>query len=497
MDTGRRGSITRPQASSKHPTRSRFAIGAAPCYAVGAVKIPWPKGYLVALVTGASAACGHSSTAPPPPAHGDGGAAISDARPVELQARPLGLADFTAWQWRERPGQPAFRTARKAEDRGDWAAVVTACTEALAADPAHLEAAWLLAVALGKTGKLDQVTTPLALAGAGDFGKWALASLEQPGLQPYLATAAGQAWRRRVEQDRTHFLEAINHGLVVIAKGDLFAIYEQRWYRLTRTYGAVAAAYISGPQLAYITRGKTSHKIAIGSVDLETGITTHPQEVAQEATQIAFVAKPERGFWIGQSHQKPRLLALAASDHQGLFAATRLASRPTGGWLEIYPTGGVRLHRTPVPNISADWDSHGLASAIRIATSNRVVTVPGQIAGDTIAWSPDRNHLAFVAQISDRCTGPTPNIAAYVVDAATGAATELAHATHGLAVDWQGDRHIAIASSEGVEIRELAGPPQALAGAKDLALPRFTALCEVLEPTGDEPAEPDEDPAEN
>ena len=96
--------------------------------------------------------CGHSSATPPPPTRSDAGTHPDDARPAELAARPLGLADFTAWQWRERAGQPAFRIARKAENRDDWAGVVTACSEALAADPTHLEAAWLLAVALGKTG---------------------------------------------------------------------------------------------------------------------------------------------------------------------------------------------------------------------------------------------------------------------------------------------------------------------------------------------------------
>ncbi len=61
-----------------------------------------------------------------------------------------------AFGWRKRGGQPAFRVARKAEDRDDWPRVVDACHEALAADPGHLDAAWLLAVALAKLGKLDR-----------------------------------------------------------------------------------------------------------------------------------------------------------------------------------------------------------------------------------------------------------------------------------------------------------------------------------------------------
>ena len=401
-------------------------------------------------------------------------------RVVPAPGYALGLVDFDAWQWRKRAGMPAFRTARKAEARGDWAAVAVACGEALAADSSNLEAAWLLAVANGKLGKLDAVTAPLALAGAGDFGKWALASLDQPGLQPYLATPAGHAWRQRVEIDRATYLDAVAHGLVVIARGDVFAIHDQRWYRLTRTYGGVVAAYVNGRRLAYVTHGKTSHKLAVGSVDLDTGITTRPQEIAPAATQIAYVTKPEPGFWIGQPSQQPRLLAIAGGNQQGLLAPTKLATRPPGPWLEVYASGGVRLHRTPVPNITADWDDQGLASAIRIAASNRVVTVPGQIAGDTVVWSPDRNHLAFVAQLSDHCDNSKAGVAAYVIDAATGGASELTRATHGLSIDWLDDRNVAIASDEGVTTRGLAGSPRVLAGATNLVRPQFSPRCETM-----------------
>lgn len=456
--------------------------------------IPWPKSYLVALVL---VGCGSKPATEPPP-HRDDAAVPPGNAGIQVAAAPkhaLGLPDFEAWEWRKRAGMPAFRTARKAEARGDWASVASSCAEALAADPGNLEAAWLLAVANGKLGKLDAVTQPLALAGAGDFGKWALASLDQPALQPYLATPAGQAWRQRVELDRATYLEAVSHGLVVIANGDVFVIYDQRWYRLTRTYGGVVGAYVNGRRLAYVTHGKKSRKLAIGSVDLDTGITTRPQPIAVAATQIAYVAKPEPGFWIGQAQQKPRLLAIASGDQQGLLAPTKLATRPSGPWLEVAAGGGVRLHRTPVANITADWDDQGLASAIRIAASNRVVTVPGQIAGDTVVWSPDRNHLAFVAQLSDHCESTKAGVAAYVIDAATGGANELVRAQHGLSIDWLDNRNVAIASDDGVTTRGLAGAPQQLVGATNLVRPRFSPHCESRLPNVDDgsadPAEPD------
>jgi hypothetical protein len=451
------------------------------------VKIP----FTVALLL---AGCGGTSATPPPPHRDDAAIAHPDAKTAQTvtPARPLGLADLGAWQWRSRGGHPAFRTARKAEARGDWGGVVTACTQALAADPTNLEAAWLLAVGNAKLGKLDAVTAPLQLAGAGDFAKWALASLDQPGLQPYLATPAGQAWQRRVQADRGPFLAALSRGLIVIAKGDLYAVADQRWYRLTRTYGGVVAAFQAGHVLAYITRGKTSHKLAVGSVDLATGMTTHSQELSPVATQLA-ATKDGSGIWIGQQGQKPRVLSLAAGEHQGLLVATKL-SRPAGAWLELHASGGVRLHRVPA-GISADWDDQGLASAIRIATSNRVVTVPGQIQGDSIVWSPDRNHLALVAQTSDHCDAATPSVTAYAIDTATGATTELARG-HGLAIDWMGNRAVAIAGDDGVNVRELGGATTPLIGATNLVHPRFAPKCEAL-PTEEAPTETDEEPAEN
>ncbi|HET9988325.1 MAG TPA: hypothetical protein VFQ65_07390 [Kofleriaceae bacterium] len=455
------------------------------------MKIP----FTVALLL---AGCGGTSATPPPPHRDDAAIARPDAaQGAVTPARPLGLPDLAAWQWRSRAGHPAFRTARKAESHDDWAGVVAACTQALAADPTNLEAAWLLAVGDAKLGKLDAVTAPLQLAGAGDFGKWALASLDQPGLQPYLATPAGQAWQRRVEADRGPFLTALARGLIVIAKGDLYAVADQRWYRLTRTYGGVVAAFapVNGHVLAYVTRGKTSHKLAVGSVDLATGMTTRSQELAPVATQLA-ATRDGAGIWIGQQGGKPRVLSLAGDEHRGLLVPTKLA-RPAGAWLELYASGGVRLHRVPA-GVSADWDDQGLASAIRIATSNRVVTVPGQIQGDSIVWSPDRNHLALVAQTSDHCDAATPSVTAYAIDTATGAATELSRG-HGLAIDWMGDRAVAIAGDDGVKIRELGGATTPLVGATNLVHPRFAPKCEALptEAPAESPLESDDEPAEN
>src|SRR4029079_12198382 len=112
-------------------------------------------------------------------------------------------------------------------------------------------------------------------------------------------------------------------------------------------------------------------------------------------------------------------------------------ARPAGPWLDVAMKGTARLHALP-PNITADWDDQSLASAVRIGTSNRVVSVPspGLIDGNSAAWSPDRAHLACVAQLDDHCAAGAVNTAAFVADAATGGAKELERAAGGIALMW-------------------------------------------------------------
>ncbi|MGE0869555.1 MAG: hypothetical protein AB7P03_13400 [Kofleriaceae bacterium] len=444
-------------------------------------------------------ACGQK--APPVPERKDGGTARNDdARPaaIELAAQPLGLPEPASFDWRKRDGHAAFRAARKAERRGDWEAVVEACREALAADPGHLDAAWLLAIAQAKLGRLEQVVGPLQLAVSGEPIKWSQASLDHPALQPFLSTPRGQAWRRRIDQDRATFLAMLARAVIVSAGGDLFAYdpEQTRWHRLTRSYGAVLAslAVPSSRMIAYVTRSKTPGKrqLAIGVVDLGRPATTRPVDVGTDGPVfVSFSKATPQGFWIGTGTPRPttktRWRRLDADDAT-LIALPVKSSRPSGPWLEITGTVAQR-HGLPLPAVSADWDDHGLASALRIGSSNRVVSVPspGLIDGNTLAWSPDRSHLAFVADLDDECRAGIVGTAVYVADATTGSATlvhsapvDPAKVDDGLALQWINDRSIAVADRDGVVLIDLTtSAPTRLPGATGLATPRYRARCSV------------------
>ncbi|CAN5739786.1 hypothetical protein BH11MYX3_BH11MYX3_23660 [soil metagenome] len=458
----------------------------------------------LAIVLCVAAACGKGSgSAQPPPASKEDAAPQAIPARIDLPARPLGLPELAGYQWRKRAGQTAFKVARIAEARGDWAAVTSACREALAADPGHLDASWLLAVALGQQGKLAEVVAPLSLAVAGDFGRWGTPSLELPQLRGFLATPTGEAWQRRVEDDRASYLAALAHAVVTFADGDLYAFDPQatRWYRLTRTGGAVVGA-LEAPsthELAYITRaGKQGKReLAIGIVDLGKGHTTHTTPIGTKGPiTVAYSAKAPAGFYVGAGSPRPTWRVLAKAKLDPLPPKT---TRPPGPRLEVSGRT-ARLHALPVPTVTADWDDQGLASAMRIGSSNKVVSVPspGLIDGNTVTWSPDHSHLAFVAQLQPEatCTPGTVRAAAYITDAATGAvqlvftpAIDPAKIDTGVSVEWMTDHKLVVASGEGVTIVGLDGPERTLlVGATELLPPRPRPPCT--------PA-PDDDPVDD
>ena len=453
----------------------------------------------------AFAACGKPGTSEnAPPKRDDAGVRRADeqAAPIVIPPLPLGVADVAHYAYRKRDGQPAFRLARDAEAKGDWATVAARCRDALAADANHLDAAYLLAIAYAKTNAdPEKIVAPLHAAVAGDFGKWAQASLEQPALQGFLATSLGEAWRKRVDEDRQTYLAALARSLLVTSAHDVYAYDPQatRWHRLTRTGGAVVATLHvrSQHKLAYVTRQKDQGKakVGIGLVDLAAGRTRRQIEAPPGATlRIGYsTAKQTTGFIVRAGKDAWRVVDTDKLELVKLAAAKTLPDAPAhlADMIRMDVSGrSARIDRTAVPNVSADWDDQSLASAIKIGRSKRVVTVPspGLIDGDTATWSPDATQLAFVAQLSDECTPNAPTSAAYVADAATGKVQELERAVSGIAVEWLADRKLAIAGDRGVSIAALDGSPaQLLAGADGLLAPRRKPKC-VADVPVDDPA---------
>src|SRR4051812_37032213 len=99
------------------------------------------------------------------------GSAMSPAAAADaVPALVLGMPSAASYAYRLRAGQAPFKRARAAEQAGHWDEVAAACTEALAADPDHLDAQYLLAIAHAKLGQAPaEILAPLARAVGGDF----------------------------------------------------------------------------------------------------------------------------------------------------------------------------------------------------------------------------------------------------------------------------------------------------------------------------------------
>jgi hypothetical protein len=435
---------------------------------------------LVAVLATASCRSGSGK-----PAHRDDArSAPADAPSVTLAPRPLGTPDLAAFGYRSRDGQALFRQARQAEARDDWGEVQRLCEAALAADATHLDAAYLLAVARAKQQQLERVIEPLSTAVTGDFAKWGNASLAQPALQSFLATTLGEAYRARASADREVFAQMLARSLIVTSHGDLFGFDPEttRFLRLTRTGGAVIGALAMKSGIAYVTREKVGKdtKLGVGLLDLNTGKTHRAAHVAKPSLRVAFNTKldafivRQRNDWYRVVDKSAAVLELVArKTHPGYPA--QLAEQT---WLDVSGTSVTREKLQSI--VSGDWDDVGLASAMRITSTHKIVTVPspGLINGNTVLRSHDGSQLVFVAQLSDTCKPGDATAAAFVADTATGTARELERATAGIAVMWLADRKVAIAGDHGVSLVDLdtsAATP--LVDADGLLAPRFKPKC--------------------
>lgn len=410
----------------------------------------------------------------------------------------LGASAIDAFDYRKRAGHAAYLRARDADAAGTWPAAVTACREALTADPLHLDAAYLLAIALAKTGaEPAAILAPLTTAVSGDFIKWGIAALGHPALQSFFATPLGSAWAARVNEARPLVGATLARALLVMARGDVYGydVETARYLRITRTGGAVVGVLRVDDTLAYITRERSkSHpkpRVGIGLVELAAGrskkLAYLPRvpAVLRLAFDGAFVVRADTA-WHAIDDAADRL-ALRALNKPPVVKA----------WLEV--RGKQASERRLVTGVAADWDANQLASALRIAASKRIVTVPAaMIDGSSITWSPDRSQFAFVA-VTEECKPTEHGVTIYVADAATGSTREIAHAD-AAAVEWSADRQLAIAVDGVVRLHPLAGEratermPIVMAGADALITPKRTAGCsELPEPADEPPADDPED----
>ncbi len=428
------------------------------------------------LLALAASACSGGSSASSSTAHDAASEVASAAVPVPA-AHPIGLASLDAFAYRRGPGRADYERARKLEDKvrsdDDRQAIVDACRAARAADPGHLEAAWVEAVALAGLGKHDEMLEPLSVAIAGDWVRWGERSVALKAFDAFLASPAGEAWRQLVEEYRAVFAEAVRGAVVVLGRSPggselagraevyAYAPGTQRWLRLTHTGGTVVAALPApdGGKVAYVAY----RKLGEAGATRDEALTTPGVAVIELATgrvgreiELAGVSDLRLGWKPGKGGE-PTLVAATRSPTEKQKRTWVLDWKrrqkteekvSVGKDALVVARGVARRLRAPVAGVTADWDDDGLASAIRLDDTRKTVTPPAGLVvdGHALVWSPDHARLALVAVVEGDCAAPAR---LFVVDAGTGKLRELGGAASP-APAWIDATHVAYTSGDRV-----------------------------------------------
>ncbi|HVV84695.1 MAG TPA: hypothetical protein VHE35_16630, partial [Kofleriaceae bacterium] len=438
---------------------------------------------LAAVGSQGCSACSGSGASGKPEAHAHDGGAGAAAEPVlDVAVRPLGKASLDDYAWRRGPGKPMFDRALAAERRGDLATVERECAAALAADPGHLEAAWMLAVARVRQGELEQVLAPLEIAAAGDWAKWGERSLELAVFAPFRATAAGKGWVRAADRYRAALAAALADGVIVVgrtqpfrpprASGDVtvehraeaYAVSGGRWIRLTRTGGSVvgalpspgrgALAYASYRDVVRSHEGKPRlRELHLGVVDLASGRAGRELVLGDVAqATLAWAAgggEPQLVVELVPARGKPETFVVDDGSRKPYAGGL-----PRGEALRVRPLSAERRRMT-VAGVTADWDELGTASAVRLDRSRKVIAPPGGalIDGDSLAWSPDQARLAFASVAEDPCgDAAARQVSLYVVDAGSGRVQSIATGDRVPSPVWLGPSRLAFVDGDAVRV---------------------------------------------
>lgn len=430
----------------------------------------WLRPALVVAALGAAVACSGRSSG----GRRDAAVTIDAAPPaLAIAVQPLGKASLDGFGWRTGAGAAAFTRALAAEQAGDLPGVERAAAEALAADAGHLEAAWLVAVARARLGRLDGVLAPLEVAAAGDWAKWGERSLELNALAAFRATPAGRGWVAAAEDYRAAVAAHLADAVVVIggragASGgvgrELYAVDPEagRWLRLTRSGGIVVAALPAdgAPQVAYLTatRGPRGWaKVGVGVIELATGRASREVSFA-DVRGLTLAWRRTDGELVLEA-QVPGAgrarTAFTIDWRHGKKAALAKPSAPRGDRLELGATGAAR-RRLPIAGLTADWDDRGTASAVRLERSGKVVTEPGGalIDGESAALSPDRARLVFATALEPPCEDDDAR-QLVVAEVGTGRLRTLARGAVG-APAWIDDDRLAFVDGDAVVVAAAA-----------------------------------------
>lgn len=493
---------------------------------------PLPQLIIILIL---AASCGKKS----------GGAPVKDdaAAPVQPQVAPiampaLGVDRIARFNFIYDQGAPAYDKAVAKKKARDWSAVRAECELALAKDPAHLDAHWLLGTALVQVGEAAAAVDHFALALAGDYYKYGPALGADAELVDFLATPHGKSVAALALQIRGEYARRIANAAWVVGRrstfkwprdygvqpnttrGELYAFdrEQKRYLRLTHTDHQVAGFVRapSGGEAAIvgfdkIDRPKSDDAPPLFARAWVAALDSKDWKPLGPRAQVAAARRIVVGYGAGEE----LVVGTAPATGRWTVGDTTWSSldRKTGklakiGEAKLAPQLELtldegRLVRAPGVDITRAGD--GVVSSIK-TRAGVAIAIPesGQVAEATIATAPDGARVAFATAVDPCAKDAAPSL--YVADARTGTFKHLLTGRSRFATRWIDPTTLAYEDSDGA-IRlwdALTGrEAQRLDNRPGLALDVLSLasgpLCKqappTIEPAGADEAMPKEEPA--
>jgi hypothetical protein len=351
--------------------------------------------------------------------------------------------------------------AYKAKPR-DWPGVRAGCEAAIAKDAMHLDAQYLLGVAIAQTGEAgDAAASHLALALAGDYYAYAETYATDDDLAAFRATPRGQATSQLAARIGDEYAQRAKLGLWLVgrrspfkwpakdgvqpgtSRGELYAYdrASKRYVRLTHT----------DHQVAGFVRAPGSGEVALVGFDKVDHEADKPPMLAR-AWLLAIDPATWKPLGPRVTLGPARAVAIGYGDGDQLLAATRgdadwaLSSvdRTTGKLAKIAQPlpaprvefaldDGRAVHSATIPGVEATW-ADGVAPTLQLGTTTIAVPESGKAAHDTVAVAPGNANVAFATAVDPCAKDALPSL--YVGDAKTGSLHHVLTAKSRFATRW-------------------------------------------------------------
>jgi hypothetical protein len=410
--------------------------------------------FLFVSAVSLAAACGKKSEAPKP----KDAAVAPTVAPIATP--PVGVDAVRRMNFMWEAGGAAYERAMN-QYRGktrDWSAIRKQAEDAIGKDPQHLDARYLLGVALAKVGEPAAAVEHLVAALAGDLYKYGPQLDKDEDLKEFFATPHGASVREVRAKIKAEYDRRIAAGVWLVARrstfkwpakpgvenaftrGELYAFDREtkRYLRLSHTEHQVAGFVRSaaGNEVLLVGFDKIDRPKPGGKDDDAPPLFANAWlEVLDAATwertgkRVSLGGGREVAIGYGPGDQI--LAAVAPASGRWGTGAPALSSldRATGKLTKVTAAPPVpriaftledgRLIRG-ADGVKAAWAGDP-PTAPTLAAGGATINVPesGAAAQSTVALSPDKARVAFATAVDPCAKDAAPSL--YVADAKSGA----------------------------------------------------------------------------